>query len=134
MKKWLYYAVSFAWVLAVTLALVYLNHMGLIKLSPVALLLAPAFSGIVIGNLSPAEDSFDRTILWVAPVAFFVAIAIGAYLGPSGHCAGIPSYCLYEAILSVVQPYSLLCGGITALLTYLASYKPIRIISLVKKH
>ena len=85
---------------------------------------------MVIGNLSPTHKKFDYVMTVIMPLAFFCFMFISGFLDKDDLER---RFNLDRAFLCVSQSWALRAYFVMALTTFLASFKPIRIIGIVKK-
>ena len=125
MKRCLYYITPFVLIPVVMLLSEYMDNMDLIPMSPYILFAELAVSCIVIGNLSPTNKNFDYIITLIMPLSLFCMMFIAGFLdrGCSGELAFSPT----RACEVACQPLGLVAYCVMALITFLASFKPIRI-------
>ena len=125
MKKKIYYASPFIIISVLVLTMDFLHKIGLIEWSPYILFASLILTSIIFGNLSPTNKKFDYVMTAIVPLSFFLLMFVVGFLDKDDLET---RFHLYKAFRAAFQPSCLLKYLIMALTTFLASFKPIRII------
>ena len=125
MKKKIYYASPFIIISVLLLTTDFLHKIGLIKMSPYISTALLILTSIVLGNLSPTNKKFDYLMTAIVPLSFFILMFVVGFLDKSDLET---RFHLYKAFRAAFQPWVLFDCLAMALTTFLASFKPIRII------
>lgn len=131
MKKYFYYIIWFIEVPAIIAICVLLDITNLINMSiypPLALLI---LSCIIAGIFSPTHKTFDFLITIIMPLSLFIMMFIHGFLTTSDLET---RFHFYIAIDTAFNSWLLITYFVMALITFLASYKAIRITRILKKH
>ena len=124
MKK-LYYAVPFVIVPASMLLCELLDNAGFIKMNPHVMGAVLFLLSAIVGNLTSAARKFDYLMTVLMPLSLFVFMFIGGYLDETEVYA---RFDLRKAIKVAAQPGCFQMYIMMAVTTFLASFKPVRII------
>ena len=125
MKKFLYYMIPFIIIPISVLVCEFLDNRSLIKMSPYILFGVLALCSAIIGNLTPTNKNFDYTMAIIMPLSMFCTMFVGG-LWDRG-CSGIPRFSFNHACNVAFQAGALLMYIFMFLITFLASFKAIRI-------
>ena len=105
----------------------FLYKIDLIELSPYILFASLILTSIIFGNLSPTNKKFDYLMTAIVPLSFFLLMFVVGFLDKNDLET---RFHLYKAFRAAFQPWVLFDCLAMALTTFLASFKPIRIIKL----
>ena len=130
MKKYLYYITPFILIPAIGLLCDYLDNINLIHMSSYIVGLVLAFISVVIGNLSPTNRSFDYIMTIIMPLSFFCLMFLGGFLDRD--CSGKSDFSLTDAVDTAFQSWCLIFYCIMAVMTFFASFKPMRVAKRLK--
>ena len=125
MKKKIYYASPFIIISVLSLTMNFLHKINLIKISPYVIFASLILTSIIFGNLSPTNRKFDYIITAIVPLSFFLLMFVLGFLDKND---SETRFHLYKAFRAAFQPWVLFDCLAMALTTFLASFKPIRII------
>ena len=132
MKRAAYYIAPFV---VFPLLVLLINFLDSIEMQsniwmPLTLILFFLFAALM-GALSPTEKTFDYLMTLLIPAAFLCTLFVSLYFDEG--CDGLPQLSLHHALnmhyYRVWLPYVAIMTGIT----FIASFKPIRISSIRKK-
>lgn len=130
MKKYCYYVIPFIVFPLVAEFCWFLNELGIVKMNFIILAAVLGLASVIIGNLSPMNKIFDYAI----PVSS--VIAYNCYRFVCGFLATTDTetrFSIFEAIDWIFVDTSLLLCAMIAITIFLASFKPIRITSILNK-
>ena len=131
MKRRLYYITPFIIIPLLMLMCECLDNAGIIRMSPYILIVTLAFISFVFGNLSPTDKRFDYIMTVIIPLAFFCFMFIIGFLDKDDMET---RFHLDKAFKVSLQLFALYSYCLMALITFLASFKPIRIMRIIKKN
>ena len=132
MKKAIYYIAPFV---VFPLLVLLINFLDSIEMQSniwqaLTLVLFFLFAALM-GTLSPTEKTFDYLMTLLIPAAFLCTLFVSLYFDEG--CDGLPQLSLHHALnmhyYRVWLPYVAIMTGIT----FIASFKPIRVSSIRKK-
>lgn len=129
MKK-VYYIFPFAFVPMLLLLCDHLINLEIINMYPITLSLILIFVGVVVGNLSMSNKIFDYIMTLFMPLSFFCWTFLIGYFTTSDLETRFHFYIAFEL---VSRPWTLSTCSIMLLTTFVASFKPIRILEIRKK-
>ena len=129
MKK-VYYIFPFAFVPMLLLLCDLLTTFEIINISPSIFSLVLIFVGVVVGNLSVSSKKFDYIMTTLMPLSFFCWMFIIGYFTADDLETRFNFRIAFEL---VSYPWTLSTCSIMLLTTFVASFKPIRILEIIKK-
>ena len=129
MKK-VYYIFPFAFVPMLLLLCDHLINLEIINMYPITLSLILIFGGVVVGNLSMSSKKFDYIMTTLMPLSFFCWMFIIGYFTADDLETRFNFRIAFEL---VSYPWTLSTCSIMLLTTFVASFKPIRILEIIKK-
>ena len=132
MKRRLYYIAPFIAFIGISLVSEYLIDFHKVNINVYVYIAMLLIVSALIGMLSPTAKVFDLIITIISPLSFCSVVFLSQLL-KSG-CSGKIELFFGDAFEAAFQPLSLIVYCIMALLTFIASYKPLRLLSLIKKH
>ena len=133
MKKTIYYIAPFA---VFPLLVLLINSLDSMEMQsniwkPLTLILFFLFAALM-GTLSPTERKFDYLMSLLIPAAFLCTLFVLLYFDEG--CDGLPQLSLHHALnmhyYRVWLPYVAIMTGIT----FITSFKPIRVSSIRKRN
>ena len=131
MKKSLYYGMPFLAFPLTALLCNFLHYVSIVELNFNIWATVFVLISIVIGNLSPTNKMFDYAIPAVSAIAWLSYKFIFGFFSKTDLET---RFSIFEAIEWIcVDTTQLLCA-IIAVTTFLASFRPIRIMRIIKKH
>ena len=130
MKKYVYYMTPFIFVPTLMLLCDFLDNINMIHMSPYILVVVLTLCCIAVGIFSPADKNFDYIITMIMPVSFFGIMFIGGFLDRG--CSGKPELSFIDAFDTAFQPWCIIVYCIMAVITFLASFKAIRVMKRIK--
>ena len=133
MKKIIYYIAPFVVFPLLALFINFLDRMEANAVIGRALTLVLFFLfSALMGTLSPTDKKFDCLITLLIPAAFLCTLFVGLYFDEG--CDGLPQLSLHHALnmhyYRVWLPYVAIMTGIT----FIASFKPIRVANMRKRN
>ena len=129
MKK-VYYIFPFAFVPMLLLLCDHLINLEIINMYPITLSLILIFGGVVVGNLSMSSKKFDYIMTTLMPLSFFCWTFLIGYFTTNDLETRFNFRIAFEL---VSYPWTLSTCRIMLLTTFVASFKPIRILEIIKK-
>ena len=129
MKK-IYYILPFAFIPMLMLLCDLLTTFEIINISPSIFSLVLIFVGVVVGNLSVSSKKFDYIMTTLMPLSFFCWMFIIGYFTADDLETRFNFRIAFEL---VSYPWTLSTCSIMLLTTFVASFKPIRILEIIKK-
>lgn len=129
MKKYRYYIMSCVALPFVKDLCHFLHDMRIVEMNFILIVATLAVTSAVIGNLSPTNKIFD----YVLPVVS--VIGYNCYRFVSGFFSKTDMetrFSIFEAIEWIFVDTSLLISALIAIITFLASFKPIRVVRIIK--
>ena len=131
MKKYRYYIIPFiVFPLAGAFCSV-LRYTGIVKMNFNIWAIVFALASVVIGNLSPTNKIFDFAIPVVSVIAYNCYRFVFGFLAKTDTET---RFSIFEAIEWIFVDTSLLLCVMCALITFLASFRPIRILRVLKRN
>lgn len=133
MKKKIYYLAPFVVFPLLVLLINFLDSMEMQSniWMPLTLILFFLFATLM-GTLSPTEKKFDYLMTLLIPAAFLCTLFVSLYFDEG--CDGLPQLSLHHALnmhyYRVWLPYVAIMTGIT----FIASFKPIRVSNMRKRN
>ena len=129
MKKYIYYIIP-----CVALPLVvgicwFIDHMGIVEMNLTIIAVALAIVSVVIGNFSPTNKLFDYALPIVSVIGYNCYRFICGFFAKTDLET---RYSISEATDWIFDDTSLLLCAMIAVITFLASFKYIRIINILK--
>ena len=133
MKKTIYYIAPFV---VFPLLVLLINSLDSMEMQsniwkPLTLILFFLFAALM-GTLSPTERKFDYLMTLLIPAAFLCTLFVLLYFDEG--CDGLPQFSLHHALnmhyYRVWLPYVAIMTGIT----FVTSFKPIRVSSIRKRN
>ena len=133
MKKAIYYIAPFVVFPLLVLLIIFLDSIEMQSNIWQALTLVLFFLfAALMGALSPTEKTFDYLMTLLIPAAFLCTLFVSLYFDEG--CDGLPQLSLHHALnmhyYRVWLPYVAIMTGIT----FIASFKPIRVSSIRKRN
>ena len=129
MKKHRYYIISCLVLLLITDLTCLLDNLGIISLNFNIFSTAMVIASIVIGNLSPTNKLFDYALPVVSVISYQCQRFICGFFAKTDLET---RFSIFEAISWVTVDTTLLLCAMIAVATFLASFKPIRILNILK--
>ena len=129
MKKHRYYIISCLVLLLITDLTCLLDNLGIISLNFNIFSTAMVIASIVIGNLSPTNKLFDYALPVVSVISYQCQRFIKGFYAKTDLET---RFSIFEAISWVTVDTTLLLCAMIAVATFLASFKPIRILNILK--
>ena len=129
MKKHRYYIISCLVLLLITDLTCLLDNLGIISLNFNILSTVMVIASIVIGNLSPTNKLFDYALPVVSVISYQCQRFIKGFYAKTDLET---RFSIFEAISWVTVDTTLLLCAMIAVATFLASFKPIRILNILK--
>ncbi len=83
----------------------------------------------IIGNFTPTHRNFDYIVTIIVPLSMFVNVFVLGHCDPA---ACYDRFTISRGISTAIQPEFLQIYLILALTTFLASFKPIRIVGIIR--
>lgn len=129
MKKILYYLSPFIIIPLLAFFMEVFDNVGFIKMSPLSLFITFIVVSAIIGNLTPAKTKFDYVMTALMPFALFCTMFVAGFLDK---CDLETRFHFDRAVDAATQAPVVALYLILALTTFLASFKTVRIINIVK--
>lgn len=129
MKKSVYYITPFIIVPILSMLLAFLDNRALIKESTHILCVLLLFTSIIIGNITPTRKNFDYIMTVIMPLSFFCLMFIVGFLDK---CDLETRFHFDRAFKAISQPLSVKMYFMMGIITFLASFKPIRVVRIIK--
>ena len=123
MKK-LYYIMPFIIVPSSMVLCECLDKANVIQMSPYIMGVVLFFLSVIMGNISPTENRFDKLITALMPLSLFAFMFVVGFLNQNDLHA---RFDIFRAIEVAIQPIALLLYVIMAVTTFLASVKVFRL-------
>ena len=128
MKKYSYYVIPCVVLPIVAAFCGFLDHMGIVEMNFTIRAVALAIVSAVIGNFSPTNKLFDYALPIVSVIGYNCYRFIRGFFAKTDLET---RFSIFEAIEWVFVDTSLLLCAMIAVITFLASFKYIRIINII---
>ena len=132
MKKRLYYFVPPLLTAILGCILSFLDKYDLDTCSKYTMYISLFLICIISGNISTSEKKFDLAITAIVPLSFCICMFLVGFLS-EGDLGG-RYYELKYAFEVASQPICLIIYAIQAIVTFIFSFKPIRITQIIESH
>lgn len=129
MKKYRYYVIPCIVLPFVAEFCSFLDYMGILEMNFIIKATVLAFASVVIGNLSPTNKIFDYALPVVSVIGYNCYRFICGFFAKTDLET---RFSIYEAIEWIFVDTSLLLCAIIAVTTFLASFRPIKILNILK--
>lgn len=129
MKKYHYYAIPCIVLPFVTNFCHFLNHMRILEMNFIILATVLTVTSIVIGSFSPTNKLFDYALPIVSVIGYNCYRFICGFFAKTDLET---RFSIYEAIDWIFVDTSLLLSAIIAVITFLASFKYIKISNILR--
>ncbi len=128
-KKYFYYITPFILVPTLMLLCEHLQNTNVLSNLFLYSVIILALLSAIMGNLSPTNKKFDYLMAVIMPLSLFCLMFIGGFLDKSDLGS---RFQLDRGIKTALQVPALILYGIMGLITFLSSYKGIRVVKLLK--
>ena len=131
-KKYLYYAAPFIILPILMLLCEILENSDLIPMSVYVIVAICILFSAVMGNLTPTRKMFDYIMTIVMPLSFFCVMFLAGLFAEG--CDGSPKLYVHDALDVAFQPIALQIYLMMGVVTFLASFRAIRVVKMIKSH
>lgn len=129
MKKYRYYAIPCIALPFAAQFCSFLDYYGIVEMSFIIKATVLAVASVVIGNLSPTDRIFDYALPIVSVISYNCYRFVRGFFAKTDLET---RFSIFEAVEWVFVDTSLLICAIIAIVSFLASFKPIRILNILK--
>ena len=130
MKKTIYYISPFIIIPLLMFISDFLDNKDLIQMSFNISVVLLVVTSLIIGNITPTNKKFDYIMTVIMPFAFFCSMFVIGFLDKSDLETRFHFDRAFRAVFVGLKTKTYLVMAIT---TFLASFKPIRIVGVIKK-
>ena len=130
MKKRLYYVMPFVVLAIITQLSSYMDRIDLINMNRYIWMAQLLIVSIVRGNITPTNKKFDYLMTFVVPLSYFCICFMLGFLDRGEF--GTPAFSVNDGFETAFQSFFVIRYCVMAVVTFLASFKPIRITRLIK--